>query len=103
MKIKGNVLFPIEGTAIQQHLLIVILVLFSFVIPCHLICYKINVRFLRGKTNLLRTLIHSRFLRETSKENPGAKGSGVLFSLGGIFTAESVLQSSMLLEVLSFR
>jgi len=36
-------------------------------------------------------LIHSRFLRETSKENPGAEGSGVLVSVGGIFTAEPVL------------
>jgi len=43
------------------------------------------------KPSLFRTLIRSSFIWETSKENPGAEGSGVLAAVGGIFTAESVL------------
>lgn len=43
------------------------------------------------KPSLLRTLIQTRFLWETSKENPGAEGSSVPAAVGGIFTAESVL------------
>lgn len=45
---KENVLFPLKGTTVQQHLLIVILVLF-FVIPCNLILHKINVQILKRK------------------------------------------------------
>lgn len=100
MKIEGNVLFPIEGTICSLSYRY----FFSFVISYHLICCKINIQFLRGITNLFRTLIHSRFLWETSKESQGAEGRVTfLFSLGGIFTAKSVVQSSVLLEEFSFR
>lgn len=63
---------------------------------------KINVLFLRGKTSLFRTLIHSRFLWETSKESPDAEGSGVLSSLGDIFcvsTAEFSAAGSVLFQM----